>query len=398
MTSSDSSTCIFPGCTRSVPRGSSPGRPPQYCDLPEHTRWRAWKERQRQAQVADNAEEAARTDQDEKAAAPASGQGSEPVTLARLRADDLLTRFAVQAEQLNTTLEAATEAFSTMSDPAAAEAQVEAARLTAARQVSEADSARLEAENRRREAEAARRTAEETTASAVAATQDAERIAEESLHRRDAAEAERDRQADLARVAVGERDAAVVEANAGLAAAEHRITETAERARADLELERAESASRLGRATEESERLRAELTEQARLRDEAELAERSALARAEQAEEQARRDAQALEAERTRFGADLERAHQRVESDRAAAEAERARLTAELDRLATDRERLAAELDTQRRNAELTLAEVREAAAARLAVAEEARDRALERAERAERAETAPDSSRTAGP
>ena len=38
----------------------------------------------------------------------------------------------------------------------------------------------------------------------------------------------------------------------------------------------------------------------------------------------------------------------------------------------------------QRRNAELTLAESREAAAARLALAEEARDRAVERAARAE--------------
>ena len=148
MASSDSSTCIFPGCTRPVPRDSSPGRPPQYCDLPEHTRWRAWKERQRLAQEAENAEEAVRSEQEEGAAAKPA-QGTEPVTAARLRADDLLTRFAVQADQLGATLESATRAFATMSDPAAAEAQVEAARLAAARQVSEADSARLEAENRR---------------------------------------------------------------------------------------------------------------------------------------------------------------------------------------------------------------------------------------------------------
>ncbi|MCK9869348.1 hypothetical protein MRI28_06715, partial [Nocardiopsis dassonvillei] len=140
---SDSNTCNFPGCDRPVPRASSPGRPPQYCDLPEHTRWRAWKERQRQTQEAERQEELARAAQEPSAAdsaAPsphAAGSSpsfsTEPVTSARLRADDLLTRFAVQSEQLTATLRSATEAFSTMTDPAAAEAQVEAARLAGAR-------------------------------------------------------------------------------------------------------------------------------------------------------------------------------------------------------------------------------------------------------------------------
>ncbi|MEE2048129.1 hypothetical protein Q7689_32880, partial [Nocardiopsis tropica] len=180
MATSDSNTCNFPGCDRPVPRASSPGRPSQYCGLPEHTRWRAWKERQRQAQEAERQEEAARAAQ-EPAPGASPAPGAEPVTAARLRADDLLTRFAVQSEQLTATLRAATEAFSTMTDPAAAEAQVEAARLAGARHAAEADGARLEAENRRREAETARRVAEVAAAAAVAAAQEAERMADAAL-------------------------------------------------------------------------------------------------------------------------------------------------------------------------------------------------------------------------
>jgi hypothetical protein len=40
-------TCGYPGCTRPILRTGGPGRPAEYCDLPEHTRWRAWRERQR---------------------------------------------------------------------------------------------------------------------------------------------------------------------------------------------------------------------------------------------------------------------------------------------------------------------------------------------------------------
>ncbi|MFC6005279.1 hypothetical protein ACFPZ0_27505, partial [Streptomonospora nanhaiensis] len=164
MPATDANTCNFPGCTRPVPRGSAPGRPPEYCDLPEHTRWRAWRERQRLRE--ETAEQAAAQTAHEGApatagagpvltggASPASGAGgATPVTSARLRADDLLVRFSVQAEQLTATLAAATDAFAAMTDPANVEAQVEAVRVDAARRIAEADAARLEADGRRRAA------------------------------------------------------------------------------------------------------------------------------------------------------------------------------------------------------------------------------------------------------
>ncbi|GHD17405.1 hypothetical protein GCM10007147_06510 [Nocardiopsis kunsanensis] len=385
MASSDSNTCTFPGCARPVPRPSSPGRPPQYCDLPEHTRWRAWKERQRLAQEAERASaEHTGEDADEPDPPTHPGGQGEPVTAARLRADDLLTRFAVQSEQLEATLRGATEAFATMTDPGAAEAQVESARVEGARRVAEADAARLEAENRRREAETARRRAEKAAAAAVEATQEAERIAQEAVDRRDGAESERDRYAREHQRAVAERDAAVAEANAGLAAAERRLAEQSERARAELAHERSESERRAALARDEIAQLRREHDEHVLRADEAERSEQQARDRSERAEENARAAERTLAEERTRLGTELERARDRHESEAAAAAAERERLMAEVGRLTGERDRLAGELDKQRHSAEITLSESREAAAARLSLVRQERDRAVERAERAE--------------
>src|ERR1700759_2114636 len=47
VVSAEALTCGYPGCDRPVLRTGGPGRPAEYCDLPEHTRWRAWRERQR---------------------------------------------------------------------------------------------------------------------------------------------------------------------------------------------------------------------------------------------------------------------------------------------------------------------------------------------------------------
>src|SRR5690606_6130672 len=197
-------------------RSSSPGRPPQYCDLPEHTRWRAWRERQRLQQEAQAAQEqtAPRRPADGTVPSPPPAPLAEaaPITTARLRAEDLLTRFAVQAEQLTATLQEATAAFTTMTDPAAAEAQVEAARIAAARQVADAEAARRAADEGRRSAERARRGAEpeaaragEAAEAAVAAAGAAERMADAALAERDTARAERDE-------ALAEREKALVQA------------------------------------------------------------------------------------------------------------------------------------------------------------------------------------------
>ncbi len=40
-------TCAYPGCARPVPEPTGPGRPPAFCDDPEHTAMTAFEERAR---------------------------------------------------------------------------------------------------------------------------------------------------------------------------------------------------------------------------------------------------------------------------------------------------------------------------------------------------------------
>ncbi|NUT47846.1 MAG: hypothetical protein HOV94_11140, partial [Saccharothrix sp.] len=95
MTTAETSalTCNYPGCTRPVFRGGGPGRPSEYCDLPEHTRWRAWRERQRVAQAAEAGQQVVTVT-----------KGPTGMTAGKIRAEELLERFRVLAEQMSTTL------------------------------------------------------------------------------------------------------------------------------------------------------------------------------------------------------------------------------------------------------------------------------------------------------
>ena len=99
-------TCNYPGCTRPVIRGSGPGRPAEYCDLPEHTRWRAWRERQRLAQAVEGEQEVVTVT-----------KGPQGITAGKIRAEELLERFRVLAEQLSTTLTGAVTELSAIADP-----------------------------------------------------------------------------------------------------------------------------------------------------------------------------------------------------------------------------------------------------------------------------------------
>ncbi|NKE62754.1 hypothetical protein FXN61_40955, partial [Lentzea sp. PSKA42] len=138
-------SCNFPGCERPVFRGGGPGRPSEYCDLPEHTRWRAWRERQRLAAEPE--------------------QNMEVVTVtnlprvsgtAKIRAEELLDRFRVLSEQMTQTLGRAVGELNAMADPSVAESQIQAAEAEAARRVAEAQAELASAERRRHDAERAR--------------------------------------------------------------------------------------------------------------------------------------------------------------------------------------------------------------------------------------------------
>src|SRR5664279_1746686 len=50
MAAPDTETCRFPGCDRPAEAAAETvGRPPRYCDLPEHTAQTAFRERRRRA-------------------------------------------------------------------------------------------------------------------------------------------------------------------------------------------------------------------------------------------------------------------------------------------------------------------------------------------------------------
>src|SRR6201995_312827 len=87
-------TCGYPGCDRPVLRTGAPGRPSEYCDLPEHTRWRAWRERQRIRE----------TDvQDASVTVTKAAEGS-PSSAAHARAEELTDRIRLLVGELTTSL------------------------------------------------------------------------------------------------------------------------------------------------------------------------------------------------------------------------------------------------------------------------------------------------------
>ncbi|MBY8852608.1 hypothetical protein K7G98_32020, partial [Saccharothrix sp. MB29] len=103
-------TCNYPGCTRPVLRTGGPGRPSEYCDLPEHTRWRAWRERQRLAQAEEGDQEVVTVT-----------KGPHGMTAGKIRAEELIERFRSMAEQMSTTLSGAVAELSAIADPSVAE-------------------------------------------------------------------------------------------------------------------------------------------------------------------------------------------------------------------------------------------------------------------------------------
>lgn len=143
--------CMFPTgpngqvCARPVATNgkSVGGRPPLYCDDPDHTRSKAFAARRRYGLAA------------------ARGQGSNrqgvvqvevavsehPVTEGRVSFGALLTRFEQSSAQLATILNRATEVVRTVSDPDAAGYEVEQIQREAAIQIAQAQTLQAAAEH-----------------------------------------------------------------------------------------------------------------------------------------------------------------------------------------------------------------------------------------------------------
>ena len=113
--SSTTATCKYPGCQDPPEPASGPGRPPQYCADPGHNAMTAYRERKRLA----DAERGVTT-----TAEPGTDQH---VTMARITGAELLRQMRDLAGTLTATAGRLTGAVATMADPAAAEAEIEAA-------------------------------------------------------------------------------------------------------------------------------------------------------------------------------------------------------------------------------------------------------------------------------
>jgi colicin import membrane protein len=128
-------TCRYPGCQDPPEPASGPGRRPQYCADPGHNALTAYRERKK---LPDPEHGTAITD---------AGTG-QPVTMARITGAELLRQMRELAGTLAATADRLTGAMATMTDPTAAEAEVEAARAAAEQRAATAEAGRAEAERR----------------------------------------------------------------------------------------------------------------------------------------------------------------------------------------------------------------------------------------------------------
>ena len=142
--------CRYPGCERPAvpPEGGAPGRPPGYCDDPDHTRASAWRARH--------------TEQAAAAGRAAPEDLGRPVTMAKARAETIAAQVGSQVRELTTALGQVVDELRTLGDPDAAAAQIETVTAEADQRIAEsvARSARAEqdrrvAEQQREEADAA---------------------------------------------------------------------------------------------------------------------------------------------------------------------------------------------------------------------------------------------------
>jgi chromosome segregation ATPase len=272
--------CAFPDCSRPAAAPTAPGgRPPKYCDLPNHNRTTAF--RARQAEAVREADQAG-----ERAVSAAS---------ARLRqaVESLAPMLSTHREAVAAQMGAALEYLDDIGDPALVEAELGAVKADALREVSDA---RADAERARREA-----------AAAAAGAERARADREEAVAARQAAEASEQEQRAVARDAVD----AAASLREDLAAATQQLHAQRDELTAQVQAAQAErDAARAAadRAESGAQAARAEIQDLRRASMDAAAAAAAAQARADAAREaleQARSEARRIE-EREVARADLE--------------------------------------------------------------------------------------------
>jgi len=111
-------TCRYPGCGQSAAPAAGTGGPPEYCAGRGHTRVSAWRERRRLT-----------VEQAGTVISPA--EDGSPLTTAKMTGAELLRSLRTEADRITALGAALRDRIDTLTDPTAAEAEVEAVRAEA---------------------------------------------------------------------------------------------------------------------------------------------------------------------------------------------------------------------------------------------------------------------------
>jgi colicin import membrane protein len=136
-------TCKHPGCGQPAAPATGPGRPPEYCEGRGQTEVTAWRERRRLAAAEAGTTSPADTDS--------------PVTMAKVTGAELLRALRTEADRVSGIADRLRQAVETVTDPTAAEAEVEAIRAAAEQRAAAAEADRDQALAQAAQAEQAAR-------------------------------------------------------------------------------------------------------------------------------------------------------------------------------------------------------------------------------------------------
>jgi colicin import membrane protein len=190
-------TCKYPGCGQPAAPAGGTGRPPEYCAGRGHTRVSAWRERRRLA-----VEQAGTT------ISPA--EDGSPLTAAKMTGAELLRSLRAEADRITALGAGLRDRIDTLTDPTAAESEVEAVRAAAEQRAATAEARAAAAEQLRAEADAAAEEMSEHPTVAQALAQAAGQCATAAANQRDEAVRQARAEADQQVAAAGaERDAAI---------------------------------------------------------------------------------------------------------------------------------------------------------------------------------------------
>jgi len=108
-------TCKYPGCENPPAPATKPGRPPGFCELEEHDKLSAWRERQR-------------LDAEARGDVVNEAQQAEPVTYSLTAGAELLRQVRAAGERQRTDIDRLIAHLDRLADPTSSEVEVATAR------------------------------------------------------------------------------------------------------------------------------------------------------------------------------------------------------------------------------------------------------------------------------